>query len=273
MTQLKPSDKPVLEKISDLFDRKDRKNCRIAYEYLMSSPTSSYSHLVHLHEILQSGRSFNCFGFSFTVGIECVLWPNLYPMRNWCESTISGKKLDLAAKLHFLQKSFLKLLIIPYILTSFGGSMTVPFTKLPVVQLTPVHSQIVLLHEHLTQPFSPTYWQWQHRYLLDAVDQFGLRDAFITISPYEWSFPFAKWVTDIRQCTGKGPTQLAAYETYNITHTSEQLVRGYLCGTNTGKWMQHLFSYNKKLEQRNVKTYFYRFEFQQRGTVHLHMSG
>ena len=39
-----------------------------------------------------------------------------------------------------------------------------------------------------TKSFSPTYWQWQHRYLLDAVQQFGLPDVFITISPFEWRF-------------------------------------------------------------------------------------
>ena len=83
-----------------------------------------------------------------------------------------------------------------------------------------------------TKPFSPTYWQWQHRFLLDAVEQFGLPDAFITISPYEWSFPFAKWVTSARQSTGMDPTQFAGYETYNIAHTLEQIVRGYLCGRN-----------------------------------------
>ena len=150
--------------------------------------------------------------------------------------------------------------------------MTMPCTKLSVAQLTPLHFQIVLLHEHLTQShFHQLTGSGNTGYLLDAVDQFGLPDAFITISRYEWSFPFAKWVTNIRQSTGMGPTQLAGYETYDITHTLEQLVRGYLCGTNSTKWTQHLFSYNKKLEQRNVKTFFYRFVFQQRGTVHLHM--
>ena len=43
-----------------------------------------------------------------------------------------------------------------------------------------------------TKPFSPAYWQLQHRFLLDAAEQFGLPDAFITISRYEWSFPFVK---------------------------------------------------------------------------------
>ena len=109
-----------------------------------------------------------------------------------------------------------------------------------------------------SKPFSVAYWQWQHRYHLDAVEQFGLPHVFLTISPIalmrvfpkaivlttkshfhvkrthasirglvvrtitsgktrisaiEWSFPFAKWLSHIRQCTGMAPMELPGYET------------------------------------------------------------
>ena len=118
--------------------------------------------------------------------------------------------------------------------------------------------------------FSHLHWQCQYRFLLDAVEQFGLPDAFITISPFEWSFPFAKWLSDIRQYTGMGPTQLSGYETYN-THVLQKIVRGYLCGSTCQKWSEHVFSYNKIANYPNIKTFFYHFEFQERGIVHLHM--
>ena len=57
----------------------------------------------------------------------------------------------------------------------------------------------------------------------------------------------------------------------NITHVLEQIVRGYLCGSNDSRWTRHIFTYNRLATTKNVKTYFYRFEFQQRGTVHLHL--
>ena len=57
----------------------------------------------------------------------------------------------------------------------------------------------------------------------------------------------------------------------HIAHVLEQTVRGYLCGSNSNKWTKHIFSYNRISTQSNVLTYFYRFEFQQRGTVHLHL--
>ena len=103
------------------------------------------------------------------------------------------------------------------------------------------------------------------------MDQFGLPDVFVTISPFEWSFPFPKWLQDVRIKTGKGPTELAGFETAHIVHTLAQLVRGYLCGSNSNKWSSHVFSYNASKNYSNVKTFFYRFEFQKRGTAHLHL--
>ena len=64
---------------------------------------------------------------------------------------------------------------------------------------------------------------------------------------------------------------VVAFETMHIVHVLEQLVRGYMCGSNTNRWTNHLFSYKRKKNQKNVLTYFYRFEFQDRGTGYLHM--
>ena len=113
-----------------------------------------------------------------------------------------------------------------------------------------------------SKTFSPTYWDLQHRYVLDAVDQFGLPDVFITISPFEWSFPFPQWLEDIRLKTGKGPTELAGYETAHIVHVLAQIVRGYFCRSNSARWSNHLFNYNRLPTQSKINTYFYRLEFQ-----------
>ena len=119
--------------------------------------------------------------------------------------------------------------------------------------------------------FSPEFWRWQHRYLLDAVRQYSLPSVFVTLSPYEWSFPFPAWLETIRTETGNGATNLSGPETFHITHDLEQVVRGYLCGSNDARWSRHLFSYNARKDVKNVETYFYRFEFQGCGTVHLHL--
>ena len=96
-------------------------------------------------------------------------------------------------------------------------------------------------------------------------------DIFITLSPHEWSFPFPQWLTDILLKAGRGPTELAGFETAHVVHVLAQVVRGYLCGSNPQKWSNHIFRYNQKCPNSNVKTYFYRFEFQKRGTAHLHL--
>ena len=118
---------------------------------------------------------------------------------------------------------------------------------------------------------STEYWRWQHRFLIDATLQFGNPSLFITISPYEWTFPFPPWIENLRALTGYGPTNLAQFETMHIVNVLEQIVRGCMCGSNTNRWLNHLFTYKSKKDQKNVLTYFYRFEFQDRGSVHLHM--
>ena len=55
------------------------------------------------------------------------------------------------------------------------------------------------------KPFSVEYWKWQHRYLLDAVNQFGVPNIFLTISLYELSFPVPSSLSSIQDLTGRGP--------------------------------------------------------------------
>ena len=38
------------------------------------------------------------------------------------------------------------------------------------------------------------------------------------------------------------PTHLAGPESWHIGHVLEQIVRGYICGSNTNRWLDHLMS-------------------------------
>lgn len=69
--------------------------------------------------------------------------------------------------------------------------------------------------------FSHQYWASQHHYLINAFCQFGFPPIFITISPFEWTFPFPPWLNNLRNETGKGPSKLAIPETIHITHVLE----------------------------------------------------
>lgn len=65
--------------------------------------------------------------------------------------------------------------------------------------------------------------------------------------------------------------ELAIPETIHIAHVLEQYIRGYLCGTNTNRWKDHLFAKKSDPSSNNVTNYFYRVEFQKRGTLHTHI--
>ena len=107
---------------------------------------------------------------------------------------------------------------------------------------------------------------------MDVAIQFGRPSLFITTSPYEWTFPFPPWLDNLRVTTGYGPTNFNPIgNKMHIINTVEQTVRGYMCGSNLNRWSNHLFNYNRQKKKTNALTYFYRFEFQDRGTVHLHM--
>ena len=207
-----------------------------------------------------------------TEGIECALWPNLYPFMAWCDSKISGSSSRFSSKVRFNFKLFSEILdySLRYDLLQFQYDCWLYKTVSGAIN-TARYFKCSTAHSLDTKCFSATYWQWQHRYLLDAVDQFGLPDMFITLSPYEWSFPFLQWLHDVRSKTGKGPTSLAGFETAHIVQVLVQLVRGYFCGTNSNKWSNHVFSYNSKPDESNVKTFFYSFKFQKRGTAHLRL--
>ena len=76
---------------------------------------------------------------------------------------------------------------------------------------------------------------------------------------------------NLRDEYGFRPTQTALFETFHFMHVLQQIVCGYICGTNIFRWKNHLPNYKRRQTKSSVDTYFYRFEFQGRGTVHLHL--
>ena len=118
--------------------------------------------------------------------------------------------------------------------------------------------------------FSRTFWQHQHLCLIDAVRQFGFPWFFVTISRYGWTFPFPPFIEHVRDHYAKDVTDLPMLETIHIAHILEQIARGYLTGGSSNRWKTHIGN-SQQPSQKNILTYFYRFEFQQRGTLHLHM--
>ena len=98
--------------------------------------------------------------------------------------------------------------------------------------------------------FSRTFWQHQHLYLIDKVHQFGFPSFFVTISPYEWTFPFPLFIEVLRDHYAKDVSALPILETIHVAHV----------------WKTIIFGNCRQPGQKNVLTYFYRLELRGRGS-------
>ena len=205
-------------------------------------------------------------------GIECALWPTLYHSTTICESTIKGQSNRASGQISYMHKvlSPVQDFSINFDLLQYQYDCWLFKTITGAI-----NSSKFFGCSPNTAPqdkcFSATYWNWQHLYLIDAVRQYGFPSFFISISPYEWTFPWPPFLKQLREQYGKEPTDVPILETLHVGHVLEQLACGYLAGANTNRWRNHVFGNTEQPTESNVLTYFYRFEFQERGTLHLHM--
>ena len=76
MIKLVVSDLSVEEKIQSIADDVAHVRCTNAYTFLMNSADSRYSYYISLqNSLVDENKQLN-----ETIGIECPLWPNLYPI-------------------------------------------------------------------------------------------------------------------------------------------------------------------------------------------------
>ena len=254
----------VQEKINAVLDPSRQLRLQRAYNFLMSLPTSAYKDYITKREELISlnANPGKLEVFNWT-GIECALWPTLYPYTSWCESAIGGTVNRKSSKRSFIIKCSSSILnyslhfdLLQYVFDRWTyKTITGAINQGRILNCSPYSSLG-------NKAFSPAYWEWQHRYLLDIVRQYGYLSLFITISPSEWTFTLPQWLHNIKQRNTLGPTQTPFFETTHFIHVLEQIVRGYLCGTNDQRWKSHFFNYNGLPRKTSVKTFFYRFEFQ-----------
>ena len=73
--------------------------------------------------------------------------------------------------------------------------------------------------------------------------------------------------------SGQLPTECGAMETFHIDYVLEQFCKGYICATNDKEWDTHEFKhvFHDKDNAGNVLVTFFRFEYQSRSCIHLHM--
>ena len=94
----------VEEKIAALDDT-ERRKCQVAYDWLMSDNQSTYKNFVNNRQYaIDNNRTFNFYDHNQRQGIECALWPNLYPHSSWCDSNLDGKQSRLSSKVSYMIK-------------------------------------------------------------------------------------------------------------------------------------------------------------------------
>ena len=271
--RLTPSKRSVEEKIASLSEGERKGRIVKAYNTLMGCSLSSYSKFVELRErYVDNGHQFSQSDIFTEAGIECAIWHHSILSQPGANRRCRKKNHRESSKAAFMAKLFsnvidyalsFELLLFQYDRWLFK-TVTGAINSARILKCSPMRALD-------SKTFSPGYWQWQHLFLLDAVRQFGLPSLFLTISPFEWTFPFPIWLNGIRKATEVGKTFLPGYETMHIANVLEQLVRGYLCGSNSARWFHNVLQFDLPSDTKNVQTYFYRFEFQKRGTMHIHL--
>ena len=239
----------------------------------MAKPDTEYSKFVLMQSRgLREPFPHEIFTSPDYEGIECALWPSLYHTTAMCETMLTGHSNRASSKISFMHKvlspvvdyslefDILQFQYDHWLFKTITGALNSS-------RVSGCSPNCGLQHKS----FSATYWRWQHLLLIDAVRQYSFPSFFLMVSTYEWTFPWPGFIERIRDERCQEPTDLLVLETLHVAHVLEQIARGYLAGAKTNRWHHHVFGNLQQPLDRNVITYFYRFEFQSRGTIHLHM--
>ena len=254
-------------------DRCRRSFLQKVYDLLLLKEDSSYSRFILMH--FRGERPpflYEIFSSPLYRGVEHALWLALYHTTSLCESILEGQDNRASGKIAFMHKLLspvhdfsIKFEILQYqydrwLFKTITGAVNASKAS----GCSPNRSLE-------NKSFSKTFRQHQNLYLIDAVRQYGYTSFFITISPYEWTFRFPPFLEEIRSRYFKDVTETPTIETLHIAHVLEQIARGYLTGGNCNRWRINVFTNLQDPTSQNLQTFFYRFEFQKRGTLHLHM--
>lgn len=275
--ELEYLDDTVEDRIRSMTDDASQRRVKAAYDYLMHSPLSSYAKYVANQVQPGDNRKIKFWKvYNDLPAIECALWPVLYPYTSWCESILKTNAEGNSRLISFRLK-----LLSPicdynnnFALLQFQFDRWL-FKTITAAVSTGKKFKASPNRALETKIFAPEYWKWQHRYLIDASLQFGFPQFFITISPYEWDFPKPGWLTKVMEEENLIPTMCGAVETLHIAHVVEQFCKGYMMGRNCKDWgtheFTHIFSDYKRKAVKNVLAGFFRFEYQNRRCIHVHI--
>lgn len=267
----------VEERVEAISNSESKLRVQAAFNYLSESNSSAYNKYL----AFQKPPSPDIVKIKFwrvyknMPAIECAIWPVLYPFTSWCESIMDGSTNRESTLTSFRCKLLCNII-------DYNNNFPLLQFQYDRWLFKTITGAVTVGHRMKTSParaletkaFCSEYWRWQHRFLQDAVFQLGNPSLFLTISPYEWDFPKPRWVERAMTKHDFIPTACGAIETLHIAHTLEQICKGYIAGSNTADWESHTdhhVFHDTKMRPGNVSCVFFRFEYQKRRTIHLHM--
>jgi hypothetical protein len=296
LTYLSWQPSSVEVRIASLTPREQRHAVR-AYEWLLEH-SSIYrawveAHTAHLASGHEHWLSYNVL---LRPLIECAVWPHLYWKRTWCESNLYAeddwRPMSLAKQLmdnkRSMKASFALKLRCPII--DYGASVSLiqfQFDRFILRDML-LRSSIALSNDMslsltvVSKSWSKQYWAEHHYGLIDLVRQKGYPQLFLTVSPYEWLFPWPQEIVSSYEKLNGGPTDVPGLETLCVAHVIHEVCSKFLCGSGSGKpWKKFLLCNKQNPNLRAVKAYYGRYEYQDggmekqvgrgRGSLHLHM--
>ena len=214
----------VKERLRNIEDESRRETLLRVYRFLMNKADSSYSKFINMQrKRAENPFLYEIFSSEDYVGIECALWPTLYYKTILCESNIKGQTNRASGKMCFMHKvlSPVEDYAINFELLHYQYDRWLFKTITGAINASKFSgcSPNSALQE---KSFSATFWRWQHLYLLDAVRQFGFASFFLTISPYEWTFPWPPFLDDLRDEFAKEPTDIPLSRLYTWLTSSNR---------------------------------------------------
>ena len=244
----------VQQKICLVEDPCRRSFLQKVYDLLLMKEDSSYSRFILMH--FRDERPpflYEIFFSPLYRGVECALWPALYHTTSLCESILEGQDNRATGKIAFMRTLLSPVhdFSINFEISQYQYDRWLFKTITGAVNASKA-SGCSPNHSLENKSFSKTFWQLQNLYLIDAVRQYSYPSFFITISPYEWTFPFPPFLEEMRSRYFKDITETPTIETLHIAHVLEQIARGYLTGGNCNRWRTNVFT---NLQHPTYKTY------------------
>ena len=240
----------------------EREAALCAFEYLLSCEGSAYKDFWGQHEAWLRGdrvQRFLPFSFLLTPYLECALWADLYPSRDYCDTRWATSLTPAkSVKASFLVKCRSSIV-------DYGASFELlqfhydrwVLSKFTGRAFATRRIQLDLKYAMADMSDTPYCCYLNHMRLVDIHRQLGPASYFITLAPGAYSTQWHPWVLHAAATCGRRLLSCPVPEMLHMTHALREVVTRFLLeGPRSPFWVPHL-------HRSCVQAWAYRLEFQE----------